>query len=80
MASINRLKEGQILYQVVTQKAGNTSIRRKVVYQIKVVSIDLEKKMVTASWNCNKERAYGESQVRTWLVNKPQIKENRWGF
>jgi len=71
MASLNRLREGQVLYTVTRQKVGNTTLTRAAVHPVRVVRVDLAARRVMASWNGNPERAFSESQVAKWKVTKP---------
>lgn len=72
MASINRLKVDQVLWTVTRQRAGNTRIMRNAVHAVRVISIDLEKRTVVASWNSNPSRTYYEYQIKSWKVKEPK--------
>ncbi len=74
MATIANIKPDQVLYTVTPQKIGNTTLRRKALHEVKVVSIDPEGRFVVASWNHNAPRKFYESSVSKWKVNKPEPK------
>ncbi len=71
MAALNRLREGQVLYAVSHKKMRNASAARLAVHPIRVVSVDLATRQVTASCNGKRARVFGETQVAGWKVNKP---------
>ena len=72
MATISRLREGQVVYDRRTQQAGNTKMRRVAVWQVVIKEIDPEGKWVIASWNGNAARKFYPSSVKRWLVNDPR--------
>jgi len=80
MAVIGRLKVGQVLYQVVRQKCGNTSVSRGCLYTVKVTEIAEDGLSVMASWNGNKPRAYSAKQVAKLKVNRPKPKGSVMGM
>ena len=73
MATLKNLKPDQILYKVRKEKAGNTIMRRQVLDEIRIISIDLEKEFAMAKYN-GRERKYREWQLKSWRVNKPTVK------
>ncbi len=73
MAQIDRIKEGQTLYQL-----DRSSLRKdyKFSYQIwelHILSIDYENNQVTASWNDAPPKVYNENQLLNWRAKKPTI-------
>ncbi len=71
MATISRIRPGQVLYTVTRQKMGNTALSTKAVHAVRVIEVDPNGKFVMASWNTNPARKYRESDVSRWKVNKP---------
>ena len=55
---IENLVPGQIVYEISKGKMGNTTVSTVRIYDVKIVSIDLENGVVIAKWNCNPERKY----------------------
>jgi|GEM_PF-6445540 len=53
MVAITALKADDIPYDVVSQKMGNTTLRRKAVYSVEVAD---DVSFVMASWNSNSPR------------------------
>jgi hypothetical protein len=74
MASISRLKKGQVVYSIESQKMGNTNIAIKVCYDVRIVEIDLDGRFVMGSWNGNPPRKYREDSVKKWRVSEPAVK------
>jgi hypothetical protein len=74
MASFDRVKVGQVLYSVVRQKMGNTTISRDAVFQVVVKEINTAKRAVFASWNCNTPQWFSERSVNRWKVKEPKRK------
>lgn len=67
------LKENTVVYDCHSYKMGNTKMRTLGIWTIKVISIDKEKRICTASWNGNAPKTFGETAVRKWLPNKPTL-------
>ncbi len=70
---IENLKEDQIVYEVGRQKMGNTTISTVVVWEVRIVSVDLERRIVKARWNSNPTREYREMTWRKWRAVKPML-------
>jgi hypothetical protein len=65
MAKIEKLVPGQVLWSVEGSRMGNTMLRTKGLYPVRVVEVDLEKRRVLASWNHNSPRwMYNVSKLR----------------
>ena len=73
MATLKNLKPDQILYKVKKEKAGNTTMTRQVLDEIRIVSVDLENEIAVAKYN-GRERKYHECQLKSWRDNEPQVK------
>lgn len=74
MATITKLTEGQVLYQVKRQKMGNTTASRGALYTVRVVSIDPDGQFIMGSWNNNPARKYRLGDIAKLKVNKPEPK------
>ncbi|MEJ6003803.1 hypothetical protein [Paucibacter soli] len=74
MAALSRMTVGQTLFTVTSQGVGNTTQKRMAVHGVTVIAIDLDRKVVTASWNRNPAREYGERQYSKWKVKRPEVK------
>ena len=79
MASINRLKPGQIVFSIESYKMGNTNIRCKGLWEVRIVEVNLERNFVIASWNGNTPRKFLPQDIKKWRVNEPKPKKKIWG-
>jgi hypothetical protein len=75
---LEKLHEGQIVYDVGRQKMGNTTISTVTIHQVIIVSIDVAKQVVTASWNGNTPRTYRENTWSKWRLTKPMLVAVGW--
>jgi len=78
MATLTRLKVGQIVYSIETQYMGRTLVRRRVLYEIKIVEIG--DRFVRASWNGNAPQKFYSNSIKKWRVTKPKPKGERMGL
>ena len=72
MATIAKLKPGQILYDVHRTKMGNTTVSRLGCWPVEVVEVDPEGRWIVAKWNYNRPRKMYRSQVAKLKVRKPE--------
>lgn len=79
MATISKLKPGQILYTVTRGRLGNTTLRTVRVHDVKIIEVDPDGKFVVASWNGNRSEKYHRGDVSTWKVSKPVTIEGMFG-
>jgi hypothetical protein len=49
MADIKKLKPGQLVYSVETQKLGNTELSIRALYRVRILEVNLEIGFVIAS-------------------------------
>ena len=80
MATIHRLVPGQIVYQITRQAMGNTTVRRNVLYTIKIIEIDLDHGRVLISWNGNRPEWRTQRHVKAWRVRNPEPKGELCGL
>lgn len=73
MATLKNLKPDQILYKVIKEKAGNTTMKRQVLDTIRIVSVDLENEVAVTKYN-GREQKYRDWQLKSWRVKEPQVK------
>lgn len=71
MATISKLKVGQVLYTVTRSQAGNTTLRTVHVHEVVVLEIGEDGRFVMASWNHNPVRKYWPNEIDGWKVSKP---------
>lgn len=74
MATLSRLKQGQILYEVRKVTMGNTRMTTDALYTVKVIDIDLEGGFAVVSWNGNAPTRYYERNLKKLKVKEPVVK------
>jgi hypothetical protein len=80
MATISKLIPGQILYDVHSHKMGNTTMRRRGLWTVKVIQTDTVNNRALCSWNCNAPRWMSERAIKRYRVNKPEPKGSIMGM
>lgn len=70
---IENLEPGMIVYDVHSTKMGNTSLKSMGVWNVKIVSIDLERQSVECSWNGNPPRSVYRKTWSKWRKEKPLL-------
>ena len=70
---IEKLVQGLTVYDVGRQKMGNTSMTTVCVWRVFIHSVDLEKRIVKASWNNNQVQEYHESTWSKWRLKEPRL-------
>lgn len=53
MADINKIKPGDVLWQVYNHRMGNTTIRTTAAIRCLVTEVDLDRRRAKMSWNGN---------------------------
>lgn len=74
MATIGKLKPGQTVWSVESRRMGNTMMREKAIFAVRI--IEVHEQSVIASWNGNKPGTFGLKSIQKWRVNKPERKPN----
>lgn len=69
---IENMQPGQQVWSVQRHKMGNTTITTVSLYPVRIVSVDLKDRTVTASWNSNPQRVYREADAKKWRKDKPE--------
>lgn len=77
---IEKLQPDMIVYDVGRHKMGNTRISTVAVWPVRIISIDLEKKTVLASWNTNQPRTFYERSIKKWRADKPVLIRGVMGY
>lgn len=71
MANIKKLVPGQVVWEIQRRKAGNTTIKTDCLYEIRIVSVNVERGEVVASWNGNPAKTYYAKSIKGWHSEKP---------
>ena len=58
-----KIKEGMVLYDRHTYVMGNTMLRSLGEWQVKILSVDPEKRQAVVSWNGNRPETYYEREL-----------------
>lgn len=74
-----KIQPGMKLYDVGTQKMGNTSVKTIAVWPVNVISVDPERRTVVASWNCNSPRTFTERVYSKWKSKPPILVQGPFG-
>jgi hypothetical protein len=77
---IESLKPGMTVYDVGRTKMGNTTISTVSVWRVHIVSVDLEKRTVEASWNGNTAKTFRERSWSKWRAKEPLLIRGRMGY
>jgi hypothetical protein len=70
---IEKLQPGMVVYNTVRHRMGNTTLTTLSVYAVKVISVDVEKGTVVASWNHNPPQTFHASSWRKWTARRPEL-------
>jgi hypothetical protein len=77
MATLSRIKPGDILYDVHSHKMGNTTASTMGVWTVRV--IEVHENHIVASWNGNSPEKMFEGRVSKLRVSKPVFVKSGWG-
>lgn len=67
------------VYDVGRTKMGNTTLTTISVWPVGIISVNLEKRTVQASWNGNPARTYSEGKWSKWRAEKPVLVRSALG-
>ena len=70
---IEKLAQGITVYDVGRQKMGNTNITTVAVREVRIHSVDVEKRVVEASINGNSIREYTKNYWSKWRLKEPKL-------
>lgn len=69
----DKLQPGMVLYDVHSQKMGNTSIRTLGTWSVRVIEVDAERRRALASWNGNRAEWHGEAWFSKLKAERPHL-------
>jgi hypothetical protein len=78
MATISKLKAGQVLWDKHKYKMGNTTMTTWGLWQVNVIEVDADGQWIFASWNGNKPKRMYSNEVKSLKVKEPKMPESRW--
>ena len=70
MASINRIKPGQILWDYHRYRVGNTRMTKEGEWPVKVIEVDMVKRRALISWNGNDPQWRNETAIKRYRVKR----------
>jgi hypothetical protein len=73
MPKLETLKAGDVLYDVHSERAGNTMLRRTGVWTVRILEVDLEKDGAYVSWNGNRRSFYPRFRVEKLRAKAPDL-------
>lgn len=68
-----KIKAGDVLYDVHSYRMGNTTIRSMGVWQVKVITLHPEDRTATVSWNGNRPERYYASDLKRLREKEPTL-------
>ena len=71
--TLDKLEPGMVVYDVHSYRMGNTTIRSVGAWEVRIVSVDVERRCVVASWNHNPPSTYYKSSWSKWRLKKPRL-------
>lgn len=74
-----KIKPGMTLLDVHNHKAGNTTMTVQGTWQVRIISIDAEKRTAVVSWNSNKPTTYTESRLSRLREHPPEWLKRDFG-
>jgi hypothetical protein len=73
------LKPGMLVYDVGRSKMGNTTLSTVGVWRVRIESVDVEARRVTASWNSNPPKTFYPREVAKWREKEPLLIRGSFG-
>lgn len=69
MASLEKIKAGDVLYDVHSHRMGNTTLRSMGCWSVRVIQV--EESGAWVSWNGNSEQFYSRQRLKGLRTKKP---------
>lgn len=73
-----RVNAGDVLFQKKRVKAGNTTMSRDVIYDVKIIDIDYEAGRATVSWNGNRAETWYRHSIEKLYRSRPKTQPDIW--
>ena len=74
-----KIKEGERYYDVHSYRMGNTTLRSVGVWDVKIISIDAERRTAIVSWNGNGPETWHEWELKKLRTKRPELVEGFFG-
>lgn len=75
---LEHCKPGMTVWEVRRQKMGNTTMPTLALYSLRIKEVDLENRLVFASWNGNAPKWF--YRVSKWKKEKPYLVTSALGY
>lgn len=82
-----KIQPGMVLLDIRTEQAGNTTMRRIGVWDVRVISVNAEKRTAVVSWNGNREKTMYARDLQKLYARVPPKMQARidaqkkiWGW
>ncbi len=72
MVAFHTVKPGDTLYEVRSERMGNTTMRRQACRPVYIVEV--HERHVVARWNGNEPQRYSARSVESWRRSEPKAK------
>ena len=66
-----KITPGMTLFDIHRERAGNTTMTRLGCWEVKVRSVDAEKRTAVVSWNGNREEVWYAQRLQRLYAQKP---------
>ena len=74
-----KIKTGDILYDIHSRLMGNTTMRTMGCWDVKIIEIFTEQKSALVSWNGNPPEKWSERRLTRLRAKKPEFEESITG-
>ena len=73
MIKFEKVKAGDILYDVHSYRMGNTTMRSMGVWSVTVFSVDYERRQAVVSWNGNPNQVWYAGMIEKLRAKEPEM-------
>ena len=79
MTKFEKLQPGMVVFDVGTQKLGNTSSSTVAVWRVRIIAVNRDEETVLASWNGNTPTLFDKYQWQRWRLSEPVLVRSGFG-
>jgi hypothetical protein len=77
LATLSKLKPGQVLFDAQSRRMGNTTLRSMDTFRVRIDEVFSDH--VIASWNGNRPIRYWRKEIVKWRISNPYVVKQRFG-
>jgi hypothetical protein len=74
-----KIKAGDVLYDVHSYRMGNTTLRSLGCWEVRVISVDPQLRNAVVSWNSNRPETWSERRLKKLCAKEPVLVKNSTG-